>query len=822
MHREVFVNLAAVTMVVASSVVSAGQGVRRSQPISSVLREPLPPEELTCAQTDDAITIEGPTFSYTVRRASGAIASFRVVRDGEPVIESTGPADVEVNTHRLTSAATAGKTDVEYQGQDKVVLRSEGVLKDGGASSLSYATRWTFFNDGVAVCEVRLRPERDLSLRDCAWRVPVRGRFGQYLHKTRDDNGVNAAMAKLPGAGEAARFTTLTSCLQVFSADAALAAFTDRGSTRVSADLDSAEIEVDESAPGRASLTLCQYVVRVKPEAEAYVVKGGSEFMFRVGICVAPNRLPHRRTHDLRMFTWIGDAKYPYPTDEEIREAARLGYTIFQLHRAGTPGEPRPPAGEFERVLRTVHEAGMLYLWEENADLLYGIAPGVVEMKAQNKWPLWQGFNYGGRYTASMDPYCDLVATCLASPNGLAEYRLQYLGRMMDRYAVDGIYLDDNLAYANCTLWKEHGHPQPVYDCLIELHEMNWRRRELLRTRCPHAVLISHNTNALILPVICDFDAHLYGEGYGFGSLETYWDYFGMIKSLNAQNQIWPGSSDKSRCAASVAYNYDLLTGGGQFEYCDWRLFPKKFPHGEGVTATESLYVKTYTLAQYYFGVYESTPFIFANSAEIFSSSTAQTYASVYANRLWRDYLIPVANMAGKSLTTSLTIHQPERLGLAPDAPYVVYDVQARMVSTAKGAALAKCFAEMAIPKGSLKLFYVRPLPKDGVGHLWGGKRISEEARADRLVVEIQAPAGLDDVVVFDAAGHGVKAVTVDGKPAEFFFDPAKRLVHGNVTFTTQSVKLEVIFSSNGHNGLAEKSLGPDKLAQECLSRIAD
>ena len=152
----------------------------------------------------------------------------------------------------------------------------------------------------------------------------------------------------------------------------------------------------------------------------------------------------------------------------------------------------------------------------------------------------------------------------------------------------------------------------------------------------------------------------------------------------------------------------------------------------------------------------------------------------------------------------------------------MVYDVQARTVSTAKGVSLAKCFAEMAIPKGSLKLFYVRPSPKGGVCHLWGGKRISEDAQADKLVVEIQAPAGLDDVVVFDAAGRGVKEVTVDDKPAEFFVDPAKRLVHGHVTFTTQSVKLEVIFSSDGHNGLAEKSLGPDKLAQESLSRIAD
>jgi len=37
----------------------------------------------------------------------------------------------------------------------------------------------------------------------------------------------------------------------------------------------------------------------------------------------------------------------------------------------------------------------------------------------------------------------------------------------MERYDVDGMYIDDNLAYSECTLWKEHGHPRPVYDCLI-------------------------------------------------------------------------------------------------------------------------------------------------------------------------------------------------------------------------------------------------------------------------------------------------------------------------------------------------------------------
>ena len=140
----------------------------------------------------------------------------------------------------------------------------------------------------------------------------------------------------------------------------------------------------------------------------------------------------------------------------------------------------------------------MLFIWEVNADLVFANLERVAQMQEQGTWSLWQGFNYGGRYKASMDPYCDLVATCLASPNGLAEFRLECLAEMMEKYDVDGVYVDDNLAYANCPLWKEHGHPRKVYDSLIELHEMSWRRRQLLRKECPHAVLIDHCTKALI------------------------------------------------------------------------------------------------------------------------------------------------------------------------------------------------------------------------------------------------------------------------------------------------------------------------------------
>ena len=792
----------------------ADDAPRTSKTIGAVLREPLPPEELVFSQNDAEFTITGPTFAYHVQKTTGVIAAMRTLRDGRPVIETRGPADIQIDQYRLGSELNSCKVSVVSQGKDKIVLKVEGTLCDPGKSEpvMDYTIIHTFFNDGVVVSAVKLSPREDLLVEKAiVHRLSVQGQFSHYLHKRRDENGMQAARGRLPEAGQTVRLAGLTSCWQVFSHTAGLAIFTDCGATHLSRpNLDTAVVDVTGVEDGRSALSLAQYLVHVAPGDKPYVLKAGNEFSFRVGISVAPNRLPHPRMHDLRMFTWVGDAKFPYPTDEEIADVAKLGFTLFQMHRAGTPGEPRPPAGEAQRVAKKVHQSGMLFLWAVGADLIYRNAPGVQKLMAEGKWPLWQGFNYGGRYTASMDPYCDLAAVCLGAPNGLADYRLACIRRMMEQLPVDGLFLDDNLAYANCTLWKEHGHPQKVYDCLIELHDMNWRRRQLMRSMCPHVVLISHCTKAFVLPVICDFDALLYGEGYSFGSMENYWDYYvASCMNLHAQGMLYAGDSEPDRCGVTLAFNYDLITGGGQYASIDWRLYPKKFPYAAGVSDREPLYVKTYNLAQYYFGMYESTHTTSIASADLFSTIAPDTYATVYRNRVWDEYLIALANMSRKTQQTSLEIRSPEAIGIMPKKEYTLFNVHRRTATPLRGDQLDKALRGISIPGESIELFCLRQPAAQAPYHLWGGKRISEvwDAKARKLTLLVQGPPDLRETVYIGTAKHGVQRVAVAGNQAAFFFDPDQHLAHGTVTFTAEPLTVEVICSSDGINRLPEKSL---------------
>jgi len=795
-----------------------------SKTIASVLREPLPLEELQLTKRGNEFVVTGPTFEYRVNRATGALTGPRVVRDGEQVISQTGVAEILLDGRPLRSKRNSRSAVVVSSGKDQIVIEAGGRFEgaDAAGADVDFSLHHTFFNDGVVVTEVKLIPRAEFPVRQgIVYQVSAEGRFDRYLHKRREEHGQEAARGALPATGQSLGFTTLTSCLGVFSPLASLAVFTDSAATHLSrTNLETASIEATAERGGLRQLRLRQQLIRVAPGDPPFVLQAGEAFSFRIGISVAPNRQPHPRTHDLRMFIWIGDAKFPYPTDAEIEQVARWGFTVFQMHRLGNLGEPRPPAAELERVIRKVHENGMLFVWLELADLMWANAPRVQELQASGQWSKWQGFNYGGRYTDFMDPYCDLAATCLASPNGLAEYRLECVNRMLDRYAVDGIYLDDNLGYANCPLQAEHGHPQKVYDCLIELHEMNWRRRQLLLRRNPHALLIAHCTKAFVLPVIADFDALLYGEGYSFASPQDYWaDYAAHLHSLRAHGLLYAGGKDAVRCPSAMAYNYDLLSGGGQYCQIDWRLFSGKFPYAAGVQPAERLYVETYNPAQFYFGLYESEPHYFANSTNLFTTTNPQTYATIYRNRVWHDCLIAIANLSAKAESTTLTLHSLRAFGLSARKRYVLFDLQSRTANELTGAALAAALSDIRVPGENLRLFALRELPPASQPmHVWGGKRISEtwDSRRRVLTVALDGPPGLRDTVCFTAPREAAIAkITVAGQPGEFALDPKQNLAHGEVTFATQPVRLEVHVADTGGSGLPQQAVPAGALLRQ-------
>ena len=112
--------------------------------------------------------------------------------------------------------------------------------------------------------------------------------------------------------------------------------------------------------------------------------------------------------------------------------------------------------------------------------------------------------------------------------------------------------------------------------------------------------------------------------------------------------------------------------------------------------------------------MYESTPFYFATSQKLFTTTTPGTYATLYRNDTWGDWLVAIANMATKDQTTSLALHDPAGLGLDPDARWLLWDVNERSVRRLKPGELAGALADVPIPAQSLKLFFLRRVA--GVG----------------------------------------------------------------------------------------------------------
>lgn len=172
---------------------------------------------------------------------------------------------------------------------------------------LPYTLVSTFFNDGVLVSQVTLLPEKDIRVKDIRHEVVATGAFCHYLHKTRDNHGMGSPWALLPKTGQSVQFSTLTSCLQVFSPKAALAIFTDSGAIHTTAGTDTAVLKVKTIQGDSTTISLAQQMVNDRSSGDGYLLKAKSPFTFRVGLSLAPNRQRHPRWHDLRMFAWIGD-----------------------------------------------------------------------------------------------------------------------------------------------------------------------------------------------------------------------------------------------------------------------------------------------------------------------------------------------------------------------------------------------------------------------------------------------------------------------------------------------------------------------------------
>jgi hypothetical protein len=196
---------------------------KTSQTFHAILREPLPPEELSVSTHAEEFVIKGPTFAYSVDQATGAINSLRVVRDRQEVLTTTGPADVQIDQYGLASPLNTCKVTLVSEGKDKVVVEASGTLRDPAQHSpeVDFTVAHTFFNDGVVVSRVSIIPRADLLVRSAVrYQVAAKGQFSSYLHKRRDEHGDSAVRGRLPESGQAVRWSSLTSCLEVFSVNA--------------------------------------------------------------------------------------------------------------------------------------------------------------------------------------------------------------------------------------------------------------------------------------------------------------------------------------------------------------------------------------------------------------------------------------------------------------------------------------------------------------------------------------------------------------------------------------------------------------------------
>jgi hypothetical protein len=172
--------------------------------------------------------------------------------------------------------------------------------------------------------------------------------------------------------------------------------------------------------------------------------------------------------------------------------------------------------------------------------------------------------------------------------------------------------------------------------------------------------------------------------------------------------------------------------------------------------------------------------------------------------------------MGQERTPTALELRAPQGLGLGLEDDYLLFDVVERTTTFFKGHSLGKALEHVLIPAQGLRLFCLRPLPPQGACHVWGGKRIAEDwhDQSHKLSLAIAGPAGLRETVFLTGLGPGIEEVQVNGQTQPFFFDPAKGLVHGEVTFTAAPLRIEALGSTNTSPLLPRRPIAAGPLAQ--------
>ena len=254
---------------------------------------------------------------------------------------------------------------------------------------------------------------------------------------------------------------------------------------------------------------------------------------------------------------------------------------------------------------------------------------------------------------------------------------------------------------------------------------------------------------------------------------------------------------------------FDLLSGGGQYSYLDWRLWPDKFPYASGVSADEPVFVRAYNLAQYYFGLYES---IFTGSLTM---TTPGAYATLYDNRVWNEKLLAVANMTNRDAV--FQVAAPETIqALGLDTDTLVFDITEKSILLSPEGRQDFSSQGLKMRPYQTRLLLIRKTPEERPCHLWGGKRIAEtwEPATGTLSVLLDGPEGIEEEVVFATGGIPLKQVSVDGAPVPFAYDKRQGVAHGKIVFKMDPLRLEAFSAEDGDMAIPEGALQPGELAK--------